>query len=785
MTEIKKTQKQFISELKKLTAKNDRMKITLENTKEEKSLSSYLYNMGPDSIVVIQDKKLVKINRTFTKQLGYTQKDIDRGLDYLKLVPENNIETIRKRYEDRINGIKVPRMLKMELFRKNGSLLYCETSAQRIIYNKRPADLVIIRNISEEINTNKLLRESEELHRITLQNISDAVFITDENGMFTFICPNVGSIFGYSHKTVKSLKNISQILGKNLFDPLELEKWGELKNIEKSVTDKNGVSHFLIVNVKKVSIKDGRILYVCRDITERKNIEDKLRAESENVARLITFSPIIICGINSEGILKYINPAGERATGYSSEEIVGKNWWHTMYPGDRYLQVAQLFSKLKKINIYNYEMNIIAKNGDNRTISWSSVINYDSNGDIHEVIGFGQDITKQKKNEVKHKEIEKQLYHSQKMDSIGTLAAGIAHDFNNIIGAILLNAELLASKLSEHSNYSSWLQNIIISSNRANTLVEQMLTFSRQAEYERRPLILKPVIKEIVKFIRSSLPSTIEISSRFITNKDCVLGDPSQINQIIVNLCNNSAQSIGKKKGKITIEVNEIIIEENHTKKLPGTAPGEFITISVSDNGKGIDKTIENRIFDPFFTTIEGERSGLGLSVVHGIINEYKGFISVDNEPNKRTIVSVFIPMCDISENSMLPESESVVGGNEHILLVEDDELLANIQKSVLESNGYSVRAIYNSIEALETFRADPKYFDLVISDLVMPELTGYELIEKISELNSSIPIILATGNKDLASDIKTNNTSVKKLLTKPLSTCLFLKSIRDVLDDM
>jgi len=389
----------------------------------------------------------------------------------------------------------------------------------------------------------------------------------------------------------------------------------------------------------------------------------------------------------------------------------------------------------------------------------------DQEGNIEGFVCIAQDLTERKL-------LEKQLRQSQKMEAVGTLAGGIAHDFNNILTAIIGFAEL--GKLSEgevESNKEAF-DTIFKSGVRAQKIVEQLLTFSRKAEKEKVVLLLPPLIKESVKLVRATFPTTIGINQRIDENCRAILADPTQIQQIILNLCNNAAQAMKERGGQLTIELAEEWIDKNTENEKLTLVPGEYARLSISDTGHGIPPEIIERIFDPFFTTKEvGEGTGLGLSVVHGIVSEIGGQITVDSTLDKGTVFNVYLPLSkerglDLERSA----PEDAVQGSGRILIVDDEEAILVMMNRMLTHLGYEVVAKLKSTEALEAFRANPSHFDLVITDQMMPELTGMELTKQLREIREDIAVILYSGYNENKTAEELQEIGVKALLTKPLN---------------
>jgi len=385
--------------------------------------------------------------------------------------------------------------------------------------------------------------------------------------------------------------------------------------------------------------------------------------------------------------------------------------------------------------------------------------------------------------EEEKKGLEHQLRQAQKMEAIGTLAGGIAHDFNNILSPIIGYSEMIIDDVPGGSPMKNKIEQILMAATRAKELVRHILTFSRQTEQELIPLELHPIIKESLTLLRASLPSTIEIRQNIDTNCRPVLADPTQIHQILINLCTNAFHAMRDRGGILGVEMSESEINaaDCMTMKLN---PGSYVKISVSDTGHGIPKPILERVFEPYFTTkAPGEGTGLGLSVVHGIVKTYNGEIKIYSEPGRGTTVTIFLPC--IETDTFTPKEyrkETVTGGHESILLVDDEGYVITMMKEMLERLGYRITAFTSSSEAYDEFRADPRRYDLIITDQTMPRMTGTELAEECMSLKPGLPVIICTGFSEILSEEKARALGISEYVTKPVVKGEIARAIRNAL---
>ncbi len=380
--------------------------------------------------------------------------------------------------------------------------------------------------------------------------------------------------------------------------------------------------------------------------------------------------------------------------------------------------------------------------------------------------------------------LEGQLQQSQKMEAIGTLAGGIAHDFNNILGIIVGNTELAMDDIPGWNPAHYNLEEVRKASLRARDMVKQILSFSRQTKQEAKPVRIKTIIEEALKLIRSSIPTIIEIRQNYSAQADTILADPTQINQVLMNLCTNANHAMREKGGILEIGLKNIDLDEKDVIRYQNITPGKYVALSVSDTGHGIEPDIVDRILDPYFTTKEiDEGTGMGLAVVHGIVKNHNGAIDVYSEHGKGTTFNVLLPLI---QSEILPEaisSKPLPTGTERILFVDDEKALADLGKRMLERLGYDVTVRTRSIEALEAFRAQPDKYDLLLTDMTMPNMTGKDLAQELLRIRPDFPIILCTGYSETITEDSARQFGIKSFVMKPLVMREIAVTIRQVLD--
>jgi signal transduction histidine kinase len=380
-------------------------------------------------------------------------------------------------------------------------------------------------------------------------------------------------------------------------------------------------------------------------------------------------------------------------------------------------------------------------------------------------------------------ELEKQLFQAQKMETIGTLAGGIAHDFNNILTSVIGFSELALNDAKKGSQQYDNLQEVLTAGNRAVDLVKQILTFSRQTDQKKKPVQVKQILKEALKFIRSSIPTTINIKQN-IQSDALIMGDPAHIHQVLMNLCANAAHAMKDTGGVLTVDLSDMEFNSNVVSNYPDLPPGKYLNLTVTDTGHGMTPDVLDKIFDPFFTTKQKEEgTGMGLSVVHGIVRGHEGAIYAYSNPGQGSTFNIFLPAI---HKQLQPEDSvdrPVLTGTERILMVDDEPAIVKMSKQTLESLGYDVVTRTSSIEALEFFRRRPKSVDLVITDMTMPNMTGDELAVELMKIRPDIPVILCTGFSTRINEQKSKAKGIRAFVLKPIIKQKLSETIRKVLD--
>jgi PAS domain S-box-containing protein len=504
---------------------------------------------------------------------------------------------------------------------------------------------------------------------------------------------------------------------------------------------------------------------VVRDITERKQQEAALRESNERFREIAENINEVFWVTNHNGSeMLYVSPAYEKIWGRTCASLYQNpyNWIDSIYPEDRE-RAHQAYANMQEKGGYDEVYRITQPDGAIRWIHDRGSLLRNAAGEIYRVVGVAEDITQ-------HRKLEEQFRQAQKMEAIGTLAGGIAHDFNNILAAVNGYAELCKMKAGENSPLRDYLDAISHAGIRATALVRQILTFSRQQEQQRRPVRVCDIVDESLKLLRATIPTTIEFVVTKAPQVPTVLADPTQIHQIIMNLGTNAWHAMRDRPGRLEVKVENFEVDKLFAETRPRLRPGPYVRVSIADTGTGMSEATLARIFEPFFTTKpKGEGTGLGLAVVHGIMESHDGVISVYSKPGEGTIFHLYFP-AQPGEAIVAdaPKGPIPQGQGKSILYLDDEEPLARLGQKTLEQLGYKVTMSTKVAEALEWVRQDPQRFDLVITDQTMPGMTGVDFAAELLKMCPDLPVILTTGYSAYLTTEHVRSLGIRDLLLKP-----------------
>ncbi len=503
--------------------------------------------------------------------------------------------------------------------------------------------------------------------------------------------------------------------------------------------------------------------------------EDALKTSEIKYRKLFQESRDIIFIIDAEWKFTDANQTALELFGYSREEILKIGLSNLFNNNNDFKNIKDFLAE----NPYAIDKETKLKNSMGKQLDCLITLSVRKNqrGTLIGYQGIIRDVTHQKI-------LENQLQQAQRMEAIGTLAGGIAHDFNNILSPIMLHTEMVMDDLTPDDPLQINMKEIFKAASRARDLVKQILTFARKRPDEKIVIKSSLIVKEVIKFIRSTIPTTIDLKFKNDAEQDTILADPTQLNRIVMNLCTNAAFAMKEHGGLLEVSLENEDVTDEAANPLFILKQGKYIKLSVKDNGTGISPKIMDRIFEPYFTTKKfGEGTGLGLATIHGIVKSYGGYISVESEPGKGTVFYIYLPIVEMERLKNVEKDSFISTGTERILFVDDDKLAGDSIKEILERLGYKVTARTSSIEALEAFRNSPESFDIVITDMTMPNLTGKELSDEIKKIRKDIPVILCTGFSDQINPQKAKELGISAFIMKPVLRNKMANTIREVLD--
>jgi PAS domain S-box-containing protein len=640
--------------------------------------------------------------------------------------------------------------------------------------------LIILLLLSRMHERRRSLKELEKAHRQTvtiLESIADGFVAFDRDFRFTYVNNeaekilgrNRDDLIGQAHWEVFPFTTGSPI-DKFYRQVMETREAGELEYFH-SLADRWENQW---IALKAYPAEGGGISVYFRDITEKKKVDEELI----RLATAIEQSAEAIFITDTKWIIRYVNPSFENMSGYPKNEIIGQHTRILKSDAHDSAFYRRIRSILEAGKVWSGRITSRKKDGSVFESEATDSPVRDASGNIINYVGVSRDITVEMR-------LEKELRQAQKMEAIGTLAGGIAHDFNNILSIIIGFTEMAKMKLPESSPIGENLQRVLDAGARATELVKQILTFSRWKEQEKKPVQIASFIKEALKLMRPLLPTTIEIRQEISVapEQSIVLMDPTEIHQVLMNLCTNAAHAMQEKGGTLSVRVSELVADTLLVSRHLDLELGSYVCLSVSDTGIGMDASTVERIFDPYFTTKElGVGTGLGLPVVQGIVKGHHGAITVYSEPGKGTTFNVYLPRIEGGGLTSAIAQEVFPPGSESILFLDDEKHLAELGVEMLAPCGYKVTAMTNSRDALEIFRTNADAFDLVITDMTMPILTGKQLAAEIKTIRPDLPIILCTGFSELINETKAKDSGIDAFLMKPYAAGDLLRTIHRVL---
>ena len=748
--------------------------------------------MAKAHILIVEDDGIVAIDiQKSLKKLGFAVIAIvPSGEEALEKVAEYKPDLVLMdiMLKGETNGIEAAKQIRSQC---NIPIVYLSAYAEEEVLERakvtEPFGYIIKPFEDRELNTaieialykhkmEKRLKESEEWLSTTLKSIGDAVIATDTKGNVIFMNPAAESLTRWQQQEVmgRPLEDVFNIINEETREEVE----NPVPRVLREGIVVGLANHTLLIakDGTEIPIDDSGspirdesgditgVVLVFHDVSERRHAEKALQESEERYRALFEYNPIGTLIVDNEAKIVMYNFAKEN-------------------PGGRLPNIGDVMYKdyagKHQINMHEELMKCI-RSGDKKEFT---ELKYKDQFLHIRISPFSGGAIITSINITAMKKLHDQLQQSEKMEAIGTLAGGIAHEFNNILGIIIGNTELAIDDVPEWNPAKECLKEIRSASMRAKDVVRQILSFARKSLIARKPVRVSPIIEETLKLMRASIPTTIDIRHEISCEWDTVLADLTQLNQILMNLCTNGAHGMRKEGG--VLEVSLANVEFGMRNAELGLEPGTYVKLTVRDTGHGIDPEIMDRIFDPYFTTKgQDEGTGMGLAVVHGIVKSYDGAITVQSEVGKGTVFEVLIPVIEAEVLKEIEKEDELPTGDECILFVDDEEALVRAYTLALKSLGYEVVSFNNPLEALEAFQKDPEKFDLIITDMTMPHITGDKLAKEMMEIRSDIPVILCSGYSERILDDKVSKLGIKAYLTKPFIKGDLARVVRRALAD-
>ena len=754
-------------------------KLAAEALHDSEQRYRQLFEMESDAVLLVdcETHRIVDANLSAQQLYGYTREEfIQLKAEAISAEPEKTRQTINQA------SAHIPLRWHRK---KSGEIFPAEINATVIQYQGRPQQLGAVRDITARQQVMNQLRE-------TTQQLLDAQRIAQLGSYVYDIGPQV-----WSSSTV-----LDEILGINeTFTARDLTGWLNIVHPEDRLRMQAHLEQDVLGHRQRfdqeyriIRISDQKERWVhglgelvlndlgqpiqmigtIQDITVHKLAEERLNLQFSALASAA--NAIVIT--NRNGTIEWVNPAFTQITGYSSEEATGKNprilksgehppafyagMWNTIKSG--LVWSGELVNRRKDGSLYDEYMTVTPVKG--------------ADGQIAYFVAIKQDVTE------RH-QMDTRLRQAQKMEAIGTLAGGIAHDFNNILAAMFGYASLLEEQIADNPLARDNVHEILRAGNRAKDLVQQILTFSRQREQKRQAIQLGTIVKEVLKLLRASIPASIKISTELTEDTPTVLADPTQIYQVLMNLATNALHAMGGQAGQLTVTLTAFTADTEFQRLHPGLTTSRFACLTIMDTGCGMDERTIERIFEPFFTTKPvGEGTGLGLAVVHGIVQAHGGTIVVESNPGQGTTFRLYFPAHTIEQ--LEPDTtfrKSVSGTNQHILVVDDEKPLTMMFERILKRLNYRVTTSNSGPEAVELVRMLPNQFSLVITDLTMPELNGLGVARQVSDINPGLPVILMSGFSATTPEDQIRAAGIRAILDKPVSITALGETVHRILN--
>jgi PAS domain S-box-containing protein len=727
--------------------------------------------------------RIIYVNEAACRSLGYSREELTRMSvrDINPTVPRSEIPE----YSEYWRELKGCGCVRFETFHraKDGRVYPVEIHSNFMEFEGKEYSCCFVTDISERRKAEEALRISQYI----VDNASIGIYRGREDGRILYANEHSARMLGYTREELCSMR-FSDIV-----PAITEESWKEyrrqlraegVKKFEAVHRRKDGTT--LPVEVAVNYLDFGDHPFSCsfaQDITERKRAEEALRESERKFRLLIETSPNAIIVIRGERIV-YANQAATRVSGFTAEQLKDLEFWNFVHDDFRDAARERVLARLRGEPVStSFEYRLIGSKGEDRWVVAASVpMDYEGTPAI--LVTFA-DITEVKRAEEERKNLESQLHHALKMDAIGQLAGGVAHDFNNILTAIMGFAEVITMRMEQGHPFEHHVRQILAASERAADLTRGLLAFSRKQVLHVRAIELSEVVNGVRKMLRRLIPEDIDFRVKTASTGMAVVADKGQIEQVLMNLVTNARDAMPS-GGVLTLESGVGVIDEGFVKRNGFGLPGRYAKLVVHDTGCGMDKETREKIFDPFFTTkAVGKGTGLGLSIIYGIVKQHNGFITVESSLGGGTTFCVYLPLTQEQKQdlSMVRRAEPLQGGRETILLVEDDEVVRDLDRSILEEAGYTVIEASDGLEALDAFKERGSCVDILVTDVIMPNMDGKSLFQEIVRIRPHMKVLFMSGYATDTLDAKGVLDDEYDFLPKPVMPSELLKRLREILD--